>query len=107
MMKDDLGHMVKISKRDTPAILKFHKYAITTGGPIDPHDFTWNIIADNDAILTSVSCEINNGRHIDVDFGRVNRWCLISDSSDSQFKRQVDVTYNCKNPVSLLRFRLI
>ncbi|WP_367671772.1 fimbrial protein [Serratia symbiotica] len=100
-MKEDPGKMVKISKGETLAILKLHKYATTTGGPIDPQYFTWNIVADNDAIFTSGSCEINNGRNIDVDFGRVNRWSLISDSSDSQFRRQVDVPYNCTNPVSM------
>lgn len=44
--------MVKISKGETLDILKLHKYATTTSGPIDPQYFTWNIVADNDAIFT-------------------------------------------------------
>ncbi|MCP1064771.1 fimbrial protein [Serratia symbiotica] len=40
MMKEDPGKMVKISKGETLAILKLHKYATTTGGPIDPQYFT-------------------------------------------------------------------
>lgn len=43
-MKEDPSKMVKISKGETLAILKLHKYATTTGGSIDPQYFTWNIV---------------------------------------------------------------
>lgn len=100
-MKDTPGQLVKISKGQTLATLQLHKYATTTGGPQDPQDFTWNIIAANDSIFTSGSCEINGGRNIDIDFGQVARWQLTSAGSYSPFRRQVEVPYNCKNPVSM------
>lgn len=100
-MKDTPGELVKISKGQTLATLRLHKYATTTGGPQDTQDFTWNIIAANDSIFSSGSCEINGGRNIDIDFGQVARWQLTSTGSYSPFRRQVEVPYNCKNPVSM------
>lgn len=100
-MNDTPGQLVKISKGQTLATLKLHKYATTTGGPRDHQYFTWNIVAGNDSIFTSGSCEINGGRNIDIDFGQVPRWQLTGPGTYSPFRRQVEVPYNCKNPVSM------
>lgn len=100
-MKDSPGQLVKIAKGQTIATLRLHKYATTTGGPQDRQSFTWNIIADNDSIFTSGSCEINGGRNIDVDFGQVAKWELSSSGESSNNRRRVDVPYKCNNPVSM------
>ncbi|KFX14321.1 fimbrial protein [Pectobacterium betavasculorum] len=100
-MKDSPGELVKITKGQTIATLMLHKYATTTGGPQDRRYFTWNIIADNDSIFTSGTCEINGGRNIDIDFGQIAKQELSESGISSTNRRRVDVPYKCKNPVNM------
>ena len=97
-MKDFPGHEVKVSAGEKIASVELYKYSIPAGSE---NYFTWNIIAGNDSIFTSGTCDVNDGKDIQIDFGQLNYQKLSSSGETGIYRRDVYVPYRCKNPVSM------
>lgn len=97
-MKDSPGHEVKISEGERIASIQLYKYSVPAQSE---NYFTWNIIAGNDSIFTSGTCDINDGKDIQIDFGQLPYQKLTPSGEDSRYRRDVYVPYRCKNPVSM------
>jgi len=97
-LNDSPGKLVRINTGDEIARVNLHKYSI----PAQTEDnFTWILIAGNDAIYTSGTCEINNGSDIVVNFGSIAKFRLNSSGIDDNIRRTIEVPYRCQNPVSI------
>lgn len=92
------GKVVKINAGDEIAKISMRFYSIPEGGR---YIYNWTIRAANSAVLTSGTCEINNGGDITVNFGVVPKSILGSNSSSGVIRRTVEVPYSCQNPVSM------
>lgn len=92
------GKVAKINAGDEIAKISMRFYSIPAGGR---YVYNWTIRAANSAVLTSGTCEINNGGDITVNFGAVPKSILESNSSSGVIRRTVEVPYRCQNPVSM------
>lgn len=91
---DSVGSFLHIAPGDIIMTVNLH----FSGYPpteTSERDFTWTFVADNEAILTTGTCSINNNRVIDVDFGEVSR-TSISDIGLNTFHKVIkDINIDC------------
>lgn len=97
------GKEIKISKGSKIAEIQLYKYAYWNGSTSkqDEKYFQWDIIAGNDSVFTSGTCNINSGSDIQINFGQIPYQKLTSLGLSSSYRRNVYVPYQCKNPVSM------
>ncbi|HAT4517058.1 TPA: fimbrial protein [Serratia marcescens] len=85
---------IKISKGETFAIINFYQKNDQKGCP-NCGFYRWSLIADNDAYFTTTTCTINNGKPIDVDFGRIGQDNFTENVSNAVFKKEQSISYHC------------
>ncbi len=93
------GKMVKINAGDVIAQIHLRFYSLPP--PMGNTTYTWSIVANNSAILTSGTCEINKGSDVNVDFGAISKSQLKSSNESTSIARTINVAYRCDNPVSM------
>lgn len=88
------GELKIIKAGDTIATVQAHKYSIPREGE---SNFTWILVAANDAMITSGECDINNGESLEIDFG------YISAKTIGQSERSVTryIPYKCESPTNM------
>ncbi|WP_075335096.1 MULTISPECIES: fimbrial protein [Serratia] len=92
------GKEVKINAGDTIAKIYMRFFSRPAGGN---YTYVWSVLAGNSSVLTSGTCEINNGEDIKIDFGGINKNALASSGASMAIARTINVNYKCENPVSL------
>ena len=100
-VKNRPGDGIFIRKGDTLLIADMHKYAYL-GDSTTPRDhqyFKWIFKAANDVILSTGTCDINEGQAIIVDMGQLYRSRIAAPSAgqSSMGVREVPLTYQCNN----------
>lgn len=93
-LKDRPGRGVFIKAGTVVASMQMYKWSTPAGGVFTAN---WRVIAANDAYYTSGTCEINHGQDISVDFGFIARNQLTQSASQSPFRQQVNIPYQCKD----------
>ncbi|MFT2793898.1 fimbrial protein [Serratia sp. T13T92] len=97
-VSDTPGKLVKIKAGDIMAKISMRFFSIPAGGL---YNYNWNIIAGNSTMVTSGTCEINNGEDIKVDFGSISKNQLKTSDTSSTIVRTININYRCKNPISI------
>lgn len=101
-VKNRPGDGVFVRKGDILLIADMHKYTLLGDDP-NPRDhsyFKWIFRAANDVVLTTGTCNINNGEFMIVDMGVLYRSRISPPGSgqSSMGVREVPLTYQCTNP---------
>ena len=95
------GDGIFIKKGDILLVANMHKYAYTGDSttPIDDNYFKWTFRAGNDVILSTGTCNINDGQIILVEMGELYRSRIASPGAgqSSMGVREVPLTYQCNN----------
>lgn len=95
------GDGVFIKKGDVLLVANMHKYAYLGNSttPIDHRYFKWIFKAGNDVILSTGTCNINDGQTILVEMGELYRSRIASPGAgqSSMGVREVPLTYQCNN----------
>lgn len=91
-MKEIPGERVAIKKGQVIGSIQAHKYSIPAGGA---PTFVWTFTAQNDTIVTSGGCAVNDGNPVEINFGVMNQQQL----SSTVDKRQVSayIPYKCRS----------
>ncbi|WP_337241518.1 fimbrial protein [Proteus faecis] len=94
---DPIGPYLHISPGDLLMTVSVH----FSGFPptdVSERDFKWYFYADNEAILNTSNCTINNNQVIDVDFGQVSRTSIKETGTQTFHKIDKDINIECGDP---------
>lgn len=59
--------------------------------------YRWNLVADNDAYFSTTTCNINDAKQINVDFGRISQDSFTESASNAVIKKEQEITYRCED----------
>lgn len=57
--------------------------------------YRWRLRAQNDIVIATNSCTINNQQPININFGRILREELTTSPKNSLYKKNISLTFNC------------
>lgn len=88
-----------IQAGDTIGEISLHQTNDTPGCP-KCGDFKWRLIAKNDVAFKTNTCTINDGRNINIDFGKVILLNISRSAYNEGYMRNQDLKYHCDAPVT-------